>query len=299
MAASLPQASISNADRIGLTVFLALAVHAVVIFGVSFGLDEAAPPKSLPTLEVTLVHTRSEEAPEEAEYLAQANQKGGGNVEEKVRPSSPVSNPQPSEEEGIAPDSRPEIASPPAPERPPEKEVLTARKAQSEVPSRPEVEDQPQSDAPNAAQLFERSREMARLSAQIRESREAYAQRPRRTYVSGANAREFRFAAYMEAWRAKVERIGNLNYPEKAKQAGLSGTLLLEVAIGKDGSVRNAKVLRSSGHRELDEAAVRIVHMAAPYGPLTEEITADTDVLHIVRTWQFRSRGELLTKPGG
>ena len=299
MTAASPQVSVSNADRVGLTAFLALAVHAVIIFGVSFGLDKAAPPKSLPTLEVTLVHTRSSEEPDEAEYLAQANQKGGGNVEEKVRPSSPVSNPQPSEEEGIAPDSRPEIAPPPAPEHPPEKEVLTAKKAEPKAPSTPEAEPTPPSDSPNAAQLFERSREMARLSAQIRESREAYAQRPRRTFVSGANAREFRFAAYMEAWRAKVERIGNINYPEKAKQAGLSGTLLLEVAIGRSGDVRSVKVLRSSGHNELDDAAVRIVHMAAPYGPLTSEITADTDVLHIVRTWQFRSRGDLVTKPGG
>lgn len=299
MADLRPQASIPSADRLGLTIFLALAMHAVVIFGVSFGLNDADPAASLPTLEVTLVHTRSDEAPDEAEYLAQANQRGGGNVDEKVRPSSPASNPQPSEEEGIAPDSRPAVAPPPTPEQPRQQEVLTAERAEPEAPSEPETERTPENETPNAAQLYERSQEMARLSAQIRESREAYSQRPRRTYVSGANAREYRFAAYMEAWRAKVERIGNLNYPEKAKQAGLSGTLLLEVAIAKDGSVQEVDVLRSSGHAELDDAAVRIVHMAAPYGPLPEEITKDTDVLHIVRSWQFRSRGELLTKPGG
>lgn len=298
MAGSTSQANISSGDRFGLTVFLALALHAVVIFGLTFDLNEAAPRESLPTLEVTLVHSRSQTPPEDAEYLAQAHQHGGGNVEEQVRPSSPMSNPAPLPEDGIAPDSRPEMAPAPSPPSPSRDEVLTAQQAERTAPSEPQAEPAPPRETPSAAQLFERSREMARLSAEIRESRQAYSQRPRQTFVSGANAREYRFSAYMEAWRAKVERIGNLNYPERAKRDGLSGKLLLDVAIGPDGQVRGIEVLRSSGYPILDDAAMEIVRLAAPYAPLPPEIRADTDVLHIIRTWQFRSEGELLTRPG-
>ena len=114
--------------------------------------------------------------------------------------------------------------------------------------------------------------------------------------MRGANAREFRFASYMDAWRTKVERLGNLNYPEEAVRRGISGALLMDVAINPDGSLYSVRVLRSSGHKVLDEAAVRIVKLAAPYPPLSEDILKDTDILHIPRVWQFESGGGLMTR---
>jgi len=119
---------------------------------------------------------------------------------------------------------------------------------------------------------------------------------PRQTYVRGANAREFRFANYMDAWRTIVERLGNLNYPEEAVRRGISGALLMDVAINPDGSLYSVRVLRSSGHKVLDDAAVRIVKLAAPYPPLSEDILKDTDILHIPRVWQFESGGGLMTR---
>ena len=288
---------VSSGDRFSLTVFFALAMHAIIILGVSFNLVDESDPDSLSTMEITLVHNRAEEEPEDADYLAQANQLGGGNVEEKVRDSSPFSNTTPSQEQGIAPASVRDLAPPPIPVKQAQEELMTVDKSQLQEASQPQHDPLPiPPENVTAAQLFERSQEIARLSAKIEEIRKSYAVTPRQTYVRGANAREFRFASYMDAWRTKVERLGNLNYPEEAVRRGISGALLMDVAINPDGSLYSVRVLRSSGHKVLDEAAVRIVKLAAPYPPLSEDILKDTDILHIPRVWQFESGGGLMTR---
>lgn len=280
---------VSNVDRLSLTIFFALALHAILILGVSFNVMQD-DEDSLSTMEITLVHNRSVEEPEDADYLAQANQLGGGEVKEKVRDSSPFSNPTPTQEQGIAPDSRRAIAPPPVPDKKAQQELMTVEKSPRKVTSKPQHEPLPiPSQDVTAAQLFERSQSIARLSANIEEMKKSFAVSPRRTYVKGVNAKEFRFANYMDAWRNKVERIGNLNYPEKAVEKGISGSLLMDVAINPDGSLNSIRILRSSGHTILDKAAKRIVKLAAPYPPLSEDILKDTDILHIPRIWVFRS----------
>ncbi|MDE0451551.1 MAG: energy transducer TonB [Gammaproteobacteria bacterium] len=97
---------------------------------------------------------------------------------------------------------------------------------------------------------------------------------------------------YLESWRRKVERIGRLNYPEQARANRLYGSLRLLVAIEPDGTLRDVQVIESSGHQVLDQAAVRIVRLAAPYAPFPPAMRDETDVLEIVRTWQFRKRGD-------
>ncbi|MCG6934462.1 MAG: energy transducer TonB [Proteobacteria bacterium] len=290
--------TVSYLDRLSLTIFFALALHAIIILGVSFNISQD-DEDSLSTMEITLVHNRSEDEPEEADYLAQANQLGGGNIEEKVRDSSPFSNNAPTEEQGIAPDSPRELALPPAPEKNAQQELMTAEKAPRKVESRPQNEPLPvPSKDVTVAQLFERSQEIARLSAKIEQVKKSFAVSPRRTYVRGANAKEFRFASYMDAWRNKVERIGNMNYPEEAVEKNISGSLLLDVAINPDGTLNTVRITRSSGHPVLDKAAVRIVKLAAPYPPLSENILKDTDILHIPRVWVFRSgEGGLIMTP--
>ena len=91
----------------------------------------------------------------------------------------------------------------------------------------------------------------------------------------------------MEAWRAKVERVGNLNYPDAARKKKLSGSLILDVALNDDGSTNQITIRRSSGHKVLDDAAIRIVELASPYSPFPDHIREETDILHITRTWQF------------
>ena len=133
-----------------------------------------------------------------------------------------------------------------------------------------------------------RSLAIAALSAEIDRKLRAYAERPRRKWIS-ARTREHKLAAYMDAWRRKVERIGNLNYPDEAARRGLSGNLLLEVAIKSDGTVEEIVLRRSSGERVLDEAAIRIVKLAAPFSKFSESIGEEVDILHIERTWIFLS----------
>lgn len=200
-------------------------------------------------------------------------------------PSAPTEEPiaevQPPPELEAAEASEPEAPPEPAPEP----EVLAAAPADpSEPPTKPAV------DA--ARILGSRDQEIARLTASLEARTAAYASRQRRKSVS-ASTREFRYASYLGAWARKVERIGNLNYPQAAKDQHLYGSLILHVAVRSDGSVESIRVVRSSGHDLLDQAAVNIVNLAAPYAPFPPEIAAETDVLDIIRTWQFQRGGKL------
>jgi protein TonB len=127
---------------------------------------------------------------------------------------------------------------------------------------------------------------MAKLQPGIKRDRESQSKLPRRKWIS-ANTREYEFAAYMQAWVAKVERVGNLNYPEEVRRLKLVGDLVMTVGINLDGSVESVDIRRSSGKSQLDQAAIRIIRLAGPYSPLPEHINASVDVLHITRTWRF------------
>ena len=144
---------------------------------------------------------------------------------------------------------------------------------------------------PSAAQLITRSFALASLNAELQQKLDTHAKRPRQKFIS-ANTQEYRYAAYMEAWRAKVERIGNINYPDEARRRQLSGALLLDVALRPDGSVIEILVRRSSGHKVLDDAAVRIVELAAPFAPFPADIAREVDILHVTRTWKFLNTDE-------
>jgi protein TonB len=127
------------------------------------------------------------------------------------------------------------------------------------------------------------------LAARTRPRSQGQSKLPRRKQIS-ANTREYEFASYMSAWVAKVERVGNLNYPTELRQKKLHGDLVLSVGIHKNGSIESIEVMRSSGIREIDDAAQHIVQLAGPYAPLPDNITEQVDILHIVRTWRFETR---------
>ena len=147
-----------------------------------------------------------------------------------------------------------------------------------------------------ASILASRGEEIARLNAKLAEDTAAFASRPRRKAIS-ASTQEYNYASYLEAWRRKVEAIGNLNYPEEARRRKLYGNLILQVGVRADGSLEEVRVLRSSGSTLLDEAAVRIVHLAAPFAPFPPDIRQETDFLDITRTWQFLSNNRFGGKP--
>jgi protein TonB len=150
-----------------------------------------------------------------------------------------------------------------------------------------------QSDLPTATEQMQRTLESMRLEAQIAKDLDAYQKRPKRRFI-GARAEEYRFARYVEDWRLKVERIGNLNYPEAARSQKLYGSLLVTTGIRADGSIESIVVERSSGKRVLDLAAAHIVQMGGPYSPFPPDIRRDTDILYITRTWTF-APGDSLT----
>jgi protein TonB len=288
---------ISANDRLGMTLFLAICVHALLILGVGFDIEgeQTDDKKPLPTMEITLVQSRDEDAPNKARYLAQANQRGGGSEEEALRPGSPIYNPLPIPQQGRDVTSQMEAA-PHTPRRPDEQPVLTVEQSESRWKQPTDPNTQPMDRELTANRIQERKLELASISAEIRQLQQIYAQTPREKYIS-ANTREYKYAAYIDAWRAKVERIGNLNYPDEAKRGRISGDLLLDVAINEDGSLRNVTVLRTSGHKVLDDAAVRIVKLAAPFAPFSKEVREDYSLLHITYTWRFDSQGVMQTTP--
>ncbi len=273
--------SVSSSDRFSLTLFLAVALHAVIILGVTFGIHENQPAEQiLPTLDITVAN-RKTEAPEEADYLAQTSQEGAGNTSEKVDPLLAV------------PEQAPAVE--PRQTRDTPTQVVTASESEAVVIQ--EQQDTPESEQPDvtAAELIERSMEMVNLSEQLSETMQAYAERPKQVFVS-ARTQEFKYANYMNEWVKKVERVGNLNYPDEARRAGISGKLMMDVALNADGTVRDIRILRPSGHPVIDEAAVRIVNLAAPYPPLPPDILKDADILHITRTWEFSTSNRLKSR---
>lgn len=290
----MSKTSANPSDRLGLTVAFAIMIHAVIVLGVTFhsGLLQR-PEQPLPSLDVILVQKQSPEAPDEADFLAQADQQGGGTKEDAVRPTAPLTGPALKPETGIAPQPSQAAAPEPNPEQP--TEVLTTPESDRTVDQEEPREEQPERELPRAEQLMQQATEVARLEAELSRDIEAYAKRAKHKYIS-ANTREYLYASYMQAWVDKVERIGNLNYPDEARRKGLSGELILDVAINHDGSVASVRVLEHSPSPILDDAAERIVRLAAPFAPLPPAIREKVDVLHITRTWQFTRGSGLETR---
>lgn len=280
-------------DRMGLTFFMSFLVHMVIILGITFALPKLRELEGLPTLEITLVQTKSDVSPEKANFLAQANQDGGGDTDvPKI-----ARNPLPIQEIGEPNKNVPSYQALPQKVIKSEKEIsrllsqdhseTRIQKTEVTPEKKAEVKTRAQQGIVSSQQLEE---ERARLNAEISRVWEEYQQRPKRTFIN-ARTREYRYAAYMDAWRAKVERVGNLNYPEKARRSGLSGNLVLDVALNPDGTIHKLNIRRSSGHKLLDDAALRIVSLSAPFAPFPKNIRTETDILHITRTWKFNEEG--------
>jgi protein TonB len=266
-----------------------LAIHGVLLALKFHVFDPRTLANRGPPLEVSLVNAKSASKPAEADILAQANLDGGGNTDANRRAKTPL--PAPRKEtplNDIATTTRKaEVLERRA------QELITALKGVPVAPAEPAPTESPQpAELPSATEATARTLEIMRLEAQVARDLDTYQKRPKRQQV-GARAAEYRFARYVEDWRLKVERVGNLNYPEAARQLKLYGNLILTVSIRADGSVEKVVVDRTSGHKVLDAAATRIVEMAAPYSPFPAEIRRDTEILDITRTWTFARGDEL------
>ncbi len=271
---------------------VSLVLHAILL-SVHFRFPEAIKFQSAQPLEVILVNAKTKEKPVKARALAQANLDGGGNTEQdrRAKTFAPVTEAvEPGKDLAQAQSRVKELeaqqqqllamakASPP----------VSAREAPSPLPT-PEP-----APAVSGRDLRDLALAAMKLQAKIDKRHEEYQKRPRKQFI-GANASEYRFAQYEEEWRNKVERVGTLNYPAEAR-GKVYGNLRLEVTLRPDGSVESVRLDRSSGLKVLDDAAFRIVRMAAPYGAFPPDIRKDTDLLVITRTWFFGQGDAIWTK---
>jgi protein TonB len=270
-----------------------ILLHAFVLALKFSPFDLSALDRNGPPLEVALVNAKSKSKPTKAEILAQANLDGGGNTDanRRARTPLPVLPRESLNSELAVATQRVEQL-----ERQTQ-ELMTQLKALPSVaPPVVKPTDAPDpADLPSSNELMQRTLEALRLEAQIDKEMEAYAKRPKRRFV-GTRAEEYRFARYVEDWRLKVERIGNLNYPEAARTQKLYGSLLLTVGIRSDGRLESIAIERGSGQKILDASAAKIVEMASPYMAFPPDIKRDTDILYITRTWTFAPGDSLISQ---
>jgi periplasmic protein TonB len=297
-------------------------LHVLLIISISFDIDPSKIFKDkMPALDVVLVNAKTQSAPNKADALAQANLNRGGNTDTKHQMKSSL---PPPKERPIEAQLDPTMESKSSQRNAAlaEEEAMRQQKrvaelekqvqdmmtqlkstqkvetkaSQLEAAAKPEKQQQ-QATTKNVGNSDSKasSLDIARLEAQIAKQQDEYQKYPRRKYV-GARTQEYRFAGYVEAWRQKVEKVGNLNYPELAKAQKLYGQLRLTVSIRRDGSIEHIEINHSSGHKILDDAALHIVRAAAPYPPFPANISTDTDVLSITRTWTFTKQENIATE---
>lgn len=291
VSAGLPP-PVSAGDRLSFTIFLAIAAHAVIILGVTFTYLDNKP--SATTLEVTLAQHRNKNRPDKADFLAQFDQVGSGTLEEKALTTSPN---KAEYHDTVIRETSPvqQMAS----ATPKEKQESTVVTTISETPRTADQAPQAkevtptETRAPGEKSLLQRSLEIASLEARLDRQRQIYAKRPRVKRLTSLSTAASNDAYYLNSWRRKVERIGNLNYPAEARRQNLYGSLRLLVSVLPDGSLKEVVILESSGHQVLDNAALSIVRLSAPFAPFPDDLRQSTDVLEIIRTWQFRENSSL------
>ena len=279
--------------RMKVAVGISLLIHLALMFGITVKLPDLSPPAAQPPLEVTLVNARSQARPQKADALAQANLDGGGNTNARRRAKSPLPVPREDKQGAQLALAQKQVEQLERQAR----QLMTQARSKPTVAAAPETP-QPKEEqqvVPDAADIVSRGLEIARLEAQIARDLDSYQQRPRRRFI-GARTQEFRFARYIEDWRVKVERVGEVNYPQAARSQGIYGSLVVTVSIKADGTLDRVEINRSSGQRILDAAALRIVQLAAPYAPFPADIAKDTDIISITRTWIFTRSDQFVTE---
>ncbi len=291
---SLPpsmQPDIKPSDRLGFTLLIAGLLHAAIILGIGFAVKEL--PAQSRGLEVTLASFASDKAPDKADYIAQADQLGSGTLEHEATPSTDQQ--AVFQDEQVNEVSLESTLQPPEPAEAPQP-VLTTRQPRPQKIEQQEQR-QPKTELRRQAPTLDREQlaaDIASLEAEFARERQLYAKRPRISHQHAASTRRDISAWYRDDWRKKVERIGNLNYPEEARRNSIYGSLRLLVIIRSDGSIEKMAVLESSGQAVLDQAALNIVRLSAPFAPFSGELAARYDQVEIIRTWRFE-RGDRLS----
>lgn len=262
-----------------MTLTLALLTLSLVILGVSFSHNDDTS-KVIHSMDIILSKKSNPEAPEDAEYLSQNNQLGGGTKDEKARPTNPfsatslVAEGQSQEETNRQQKQQTKQF---------DTQLITRQNSAVKTEINPPNKDKKQHQANNSQET--KQQRLARIQDEIAKKIERYAKKPRSKYVS-SSTKAYEFAPYINTWVKKIERTGDLNYPEQAKNKSFIGNVMLTVGINRDGSIHEIKIIKPSNYKFLDEAAKHIVQLAQPFDPLPES-KERVDILYITRTWQF------------
>lgn len=269
-------------DLLGFTLLLALALHAVFILGVTFNREERN--RAAAKLEITLAQYKSDKAPKRADFLAQHNQEGSGTLNEKAllttRKTADF-------QDNVIRDISPVQQAAALKQKSAQQALLATRNRAEQKTALQNDKDTPLQQEQSDITIQQRSLEIASLEAKLDIQRQAYAARPRIRRLTSVAAQRSEDALYLNNWRERIEAVGNRNYPERAREQQIFGELRLMVALLPNGEVHEVKILKSSGHKLLDEAAIRIVQLASPYDAFPPEMRRQVDVLEIIRTWRF------------
>ncbi len=275
--------------RLWIAIGVSVLFH-VVLLALNFKFPDESRAFREKAMDIILVNAKSSRKPTDAKALAQANLDGGGNTDEERRAKTPLP-PTTQQHDGDAVQQMQrrvqelETA---------QQRLLTQARNLRNVATATASSEQPSPTVPvvSGIDLAESARAMARLEGEIAKTTEEYSKRPRKKFV-GARTEEYALAAYLDAWKQKIERIGTLNYPPEAR-GKLYGAVVIFVELrAEDGSLYNAEISRSSGHKILDQAALRILRMSAPFGPIPQQALGRATVLSFARTWYF-TQGDAL-----
>ncbi|ADZ93229.1 energy transducer TonB [Marinomonas mediterranea] len=285
-----------TADRFSVALFIAITLHVVAVTLVSFDFSLGTPPHPR-TLEITLVQHKTD-APKEADFLAQANQLASGTEIRKQKLTTTETAQFIADEiQDITPPVQPQLASKQPVDQP---DVIISKHTEAKLVINNDMEQELKTleeQFLGETQIPSRlSSDIASLEALLDQQRQAYAKRPRIRRLTSVSAKSALDAEYLDNWRKRIERIGNIHYPSEAKRQNLFGQLRLAVILQPNGYVDEIDVLQSSGLRILDDAAMRIVRLSEPFAPFPIEMKKEVDKLEIIRTWKFVPGNQLQSR---
>ena len=281
------------ANSLTKTMPYAIFIHALLIFGMGFGIQAATHVKDATILDITIVNTHSEKMPEKASLIAQANQKASGATNEENRPRNLVSANNISKNAGLSPISSTQAT----PNTPPVLKPLILTTKGKTLKTSAKLDEQPKNPRQqNDKKLAEETLEEARLSSEVALEEADYSKMPKIRHLNSTNTKSAVEAAYIDQWARKIERIGTTNFPKEAIRRQQSGKLIVVARLNKAGKVVSSHIHTGSGARVLDNAALRIVKIASPYPPLPEEVKKRFDHLEITRTFIFETGHQLRTE---
>ena len=278
-------------ERFRFMIFLSACAHALLVLGVGFTYLTDANDEA--TIEVTLAQYRSQIQPDDADFIAQENQTGSGSQDEATVPSSPfLSDLNDADINEVRPAPEAQVLNE-TPEQP-KLTTLTSINAEQVIAQQRNAPEQEEKQALSEQSSSEEiSLAIASLQAQLDLQQQAFARQPRKYTLSSASARKSHEASYLDSWRRRIEAVGNINYPVQARHQQVYGNVRMLIALNASGQISETRIIQSSGESLLDQAAVDIVNLAAPFEPFPEELKAETDILEIVRTFRFHEGNTL------